>query len=184
MKLKLFIAMLMLAGFTTQGCDNKNNVEIPKQSAPVNYSSTVSNSDDNLAPEFTIIGTNGEKIKLSDYRGKVVILDFWATWCPPCRKGIPDLISLKKQYKNDLIIIGVSVDDESTLKEVIPFMKSIGINYKIGYANYEIVKNYGGIQAIPTSFIIDRKGKQIKSFVGLEPIETYKKIIDSLIKKS
>jgi|SRR3972149_8842375 len=184
MKLKIFIVLLMFVGFGAQGCDKKNTVEIPKQSAPGNVAPVNSNSSENMAPQFTIVGTNGEKINLSDYKGKVVILDFWATWCPPCRKGIPDLISLKNLYKDDLVIIGVTVDDESTVNDVIPFMKSMGINYKIGYANNEIVQNYGGIQAIPTSFIIDRKGKQVKSFVGLESIDTYKEIINKLVKES
>lgn len=184
MKFKILITALMLVTFGTQGCEKKNTVKTDEQSVPNTVTASNSNSTENLAPEFTINGTNGEKIKLSAYKGKVIILDFWATWCPPCRRGIPDLISLKNQYKDDLVIIGISVDDESTAKDVIPFMKSIGINYKVGYANNEIIQNYGGIQAIPTSFIIDKKGRQVKSFVGLESIDTYKEIINKLVKES
>ncbi len=181
MKIQKLFLMFLLTSFTVIGCGNKNINEEPKnENTPAATTGSV-DAKSNKAPDFVLTGTNGNKIKLSDYRGKVVILDFWATWCPPCRKGIPDLIDLQKNYKKDLVIIGISVDTD-TKNDVIPFMKEYGINYHIAYADNEVVQNYGNIQAIPTSFIIDREGNIVTSFVGLQRKEAYADLINKLIK--
>lgn len=183
MKIQRLFLFFLFTTFTIIGCGNKNAGEAPKNE---NNTAANTNSIDTKtikAPDFVLAGTNGSKIKLSDYRGKVVILDFWATWCPPCRKGIPDLIDLQKNYKNDLVVIGISVDTD-TKNDVIPFIKEYGINYHIAYADNEVVQNYGNIQAIPTSFIIDRDGNIVTSFVGLQRKEAYSDLINKLIKKS
>ncbi len=128
------------------------------------------------APDFTLPSIHGDKIKLSDYRGKLVIIDFWATWCPPCRRGIPDLISLKKKYgKDGLEIIGVSLDaiTRGTQAQIVPFMKSYGINYLIVTGNMDVVDRFGGIRSIPTSFVVSKDGKILAKYVGLVPKEKY-----------
>ena len=87
-------------------------------------------------------GSESKMLSLADYQGKIVILDFWATWCGPCRRGIPDLIELKKKYKDKgLEIIGISVDEYSrnTKAQVVPFMKEYGINYPIVYADLNVI---------------------------------------------
>jgi len=133
------------------------------------------------APDFTLSTTDGKKLKLSDYKGKAVIIDFWATWCPPCRKGIPDLIDLKKKYgKKGFEIIGVSVDQDTKL-EVAPFIKNYGINYPVVYADGNVVMQYGGINSIPTSFIIDKEGKIVASYVGLISSLTYENHIKKIL---
>jgi peroxiredoxin len=134
-----------------------------------------------LAPDFTLPTTDGRSIKLSDLKGKVVIVDFWATWCRPCRKGIPDLIELKKKYgKKGFEIIGISVDID-TKNEVVPFMKTYGINYPIVYGNPYVYQQYGGVQAIPTSFVIDKQGKIIASYEGLITPDIYENHIKKLL---
>lgn len=134
-----------------------------------------------FAPDFTLQTTDGKILKLSDYKGKVVIIDFWATWCGPCRKGIPDLIQLKKKYgSKGFEIIGVSVDSD-TKEEVIPFMKKNGINYPVVYGNQNVTQQYGGVRAIPTSFVIDKKGKIVATYEGLMPLETYENHIKKLL---
>jgi thiol-disulfide isomerase/thioredoxin len=129
------------------------------------------------APDFTLKDINDNDIRLSDFRGKVVILDFWATWCPPCRKGIPDLVELQEKYSDDLMIIGISLDQANTIKEVVPFSRSYGINYPVVYGNASVVNQYGGIEAIPTSFIIDREGNIVNKYVGLIPKQEYEKYL-------
>lgn len=134
-----------------------------------------------LAPDFTLPTSDGKTLKLSDLKGKVVIVDFWATWCPPCRKGIPDLVELKKKYgSKGFEIIGVSVDTE-TKSEVVPFIKDYKINYPVVYGNMNVYQQYGGIRAIPTSFVLDKQGKIIASYEGLHPLQTYEDHIKKLL---
>ncbi len=138
----------------------------------------VNNSDGNTFDgPYPPYYENAAKVKLSDYKGKVVILDFWATWCPPCRKGIPDLVELKKEYKNKNVeIIGISLDALTrgglTQKDVVPFMKANGINYPIAKGNDKVIIDYGGINSIPTSFIVDKEGYIIAYYVGLVDKQT------------
>lgn len=133
------------------------------------------------AADFSLSTTDGKTLKLSDLKGKVVILDFWATWCPPCRKGIPDLIDIKKRFGSKGVeIVGISVDQE-TKPDVVPFIKDYGINYPVVYADNGIVVNYGGIRAIPTTFVIDKEGKIVASYEGLVSKLTYENHIKKLL---
>jgi cytochrome c biogenesis protein CcmG/thiol:disulfide interchange protein DsbE len=130
--------------------------------------------------------SSGNYLNLSHYRGKVVILDFWATWCPPCRKGIPDLIDIKKEFKGkDFEIIGISLDDitqRGTSKEdIAPFIKEYGINYPIVVGDVNISQQYGGIQSIPTSFVIDKEGYIVSYYQGLIPKEQYVKDVNKAL---
>ena len=189
-KVMLELLVFLFFSLIIIGCQNKNVSEEPatnNSKATSNYTNTTtnntSNSSSELAPDFVLTDTHGNQVKLSDYRGKVVILDFWATWCPPCRRGIPDLIDLKKSYKNRLAIIGISLDTDSK-SDVVPFMKEYGINYKVVYGDNDVVQKYGNIQSIPTTFIIDQSGNIVASFIGLQRIETYKSYLNNLINKS
>lgn len=138
---------------------------------------------DKKAADFKLRTLEGKEVKLSDYRGKVVILDFWATWCPPCRKGVPDLISLQNEFKKDLVVIGISLDQQNTIKDLKPFIENYKINYPVVLGDEKVVKDYGGISAIPTSFIIDQKGNIVDSHIGLVPKTVYVDQIKSLLKK-
>lgn len=139
--------------------------------------------DNKKAPDFALKTLEGKTVKLSDYKGKIIIIDFWATWCPPCRKGIPDLIELQKAYSKDLVVVGISLDQERTLKDLKPFIENYGINYPVVLGNEKVVKDYGGINAIPTSFIVDQKGFIIDSHVGLVPKTVYENKIKMLLGK-
>jgi len=120
-----------------------------------------------IAPDFTLQDINGNEVTLSDFKGKVVVLNFWATWCPPCRKEIPVFIELYKKYKDEgLVIIGISLDREGK-RVLIPFVKKFGINYPVLIGTKKVVDAYGGIRGIPTTFIIDKKGKIRKKHIGL-----------------
>ena len=142
-----------------------------------NYNTGVVYSE--KAPDFTLKSIDGKTIKLSDYKGKIVIIDFWATWCGPCRKGIPDLIEIQKQYPKDVVVLGISVDRE-TAKDVAPFVKNNKINYSVALFTEDVIKSFGGINSIPTSFVIDKKGNIVKKFVGLQPKSAYTDLLNSL----
>jgi peroxiredoxin len=142
-------------------------------------------SQEIIAPEFILTSTDGQQIKLSDYKGKIVLLDFWATWCGPCRMAVPDLVSLKSQYKSkDVEIIGISLDQEGTKDEVIPFIKEYKINYPVVYGTMKTAMDYGNISSIPTSFIINKDGKIAASFLGVVEKSKYQNKINQLLKSS
>jgi cytochrome c biogenesis protein CcmG/thiol:disulfide interchange protein DsbE len=133
------------------------------------------------APAWELKDLDGKTVKSSDFKGKVVILNFWATWCPPCRKEIPDFIELQKQYgAQGLAIVGVSLDRDgpATVKK---FQKSNNINYPLVMGNNEVTEAYGGVESIPTTFIIDRAGKIVGKHVGLAPKATFEKELKPLL---
>ncbi len=135
------------------------------------------------APQFTLKDIDGKNVNLNDYKDKVIILDFWATWCPPCRKEIPDFIALQNEYgKKGLQIIGIAVD-RGGIKSVKPFYKKMGINYQVLISDGKVDLKYGGIQAIPTTFVIDKNGKIVKKYVGFQPKATFEKEIKGLLSK-
>ena len=183
MKKVLFVFMILFLTAGIWGCQKtgeSNNAE----NKPIDTTSNVNTTTTNdLALDFTLKLTDGKDIKLSDHKGKIVIIDFWATWCPPCRRGIPDLVEIQKKYQKEVLIIGISLDNE-TKPDVIPFMKQYRINYPVAYGNMEVVTAFGNIQAIPTSFIIDQAGKIVDKQIGLVDKSAYINKITELLKKS
>ncbi len=151
-------------------------------SLPSNYVGSIGN-ESVTAPNFNLPTIAGKHLKLSDYKGKVLIVDFWATWCPPCRRGIPDLIELKRKYgQTGFDVIGISVDTD-TKADVSSFVQRMGINYPVVYAEGNVTERYGGIESIPTSFVIDKTGKIVSSYQGFNPISVYEDQIKKLLAK-
>lgn len=134
------------------------------------------------APDFTLSTIEGKTLSLSDFEGKVIILDFWATHCPPCLMEIPDFIKLYDKYKEKgLVIIGVSLD-RGNIEDLKNFCRNKGINYPIAIGNYEVTQSYGGIRYIPTTFIIDKNKNIIKKFIGFTSLEVFEGEIKKLLK--
>ena len=123
------------------------------------------------APAFTVTDLDGKTISSDSWRGKVTIVNFWATWCPPCRAEIPDLITLQEKYRDRLQIIGVS-QDETGPDVVRRFAADNRMNYPIVMSTPELERIFTGIYALPTSFIIDREGRVVQKHVGLLNPET------------
>ena len=133
------------------------------------------------APDFTLSKLGGGEFTLSALKGKVIILDFWATRCPPCRREIPDFIHLYKKYKDKgLEIVGVVLDKDKEAS-VGPFAKKMGINYTTVFGNREVTNKYKGIRYIPTTFIIDRNGNIAKKHVGFVKKEVFEAEIKELL---
>ena len=133
------------------------------------------------APAWEMNNLDGKITKLSDFRGKVVILNFWATWCPPCRKEIPGFIKLQNQYSaSGLVVVGASVDSQGP-EVVKTFVTQQGINYPIVMAHTKVVADYGGIKFIPTTFVIDRQGNIVQTYHGLHSAGTFESAIKPLL---
>ena len=135
------------------------------------------------APDFTLPKLGGGQFTLSSLKGKVIILDFWATWCPPCRIEIPDFISLYQDYKEDgLEIVGIALDQKKEVA-VKPFAEKMGINYILVFGGREVTGKYGGIRGIPTTFIIDRHGNIAGKHIGLTSKDVFEKEVKELLGK-
>jgi thiol-disulfide isomerase/thioredoxin len=175
----LLVAVLIIAGigygYLSQGDENPQNAIASK--------STESKEEAKYpaAPDFTLNDLHGNPVTLSEFKGKVVIIDFWATWCPPCRKGIPDFVEMQNEYGNDnFIVLGINMD-QGDLSVVTKFAEEYDINYPVLYFTPEVAMAYGGIRSIPTTFIVDKEGYVRHGMRGYHPKDYFQRIINSLL---
>jgi len=157
--LSAITAAVALWGWLAAGCSS--------QHASVGEPSVKAADKRNVAADFSLKDVNGKTVRLSDYRGKVVLLDFWATWCGPCKIEIPWFIEFERKYKDrGFSVIGVSMDDEGW-EAVKPFLARMRVNYRVVIGDDETGQAYGGVDALPTTFLIDRDGRIAATHVGL-----------------
>lgn len=177
----VFIATLIGIG----GCASSEESATTEQGPPAARADAAAakTAGADKAPDFTLKDLDGKDHKLSDYRGKVVILDFWDTWCPPCREEIPGFVQLQKELGGkDLQIIGIALGREGKEK-----VKKFAADYKINYptlifdGNQKLLNDYGGIRSIPTTFIIDKEGGIVEKLVGFHPKNQFEKKVAPLL---
>ncbi|MFZ3040343.1 MAG: TlpA disulfide reductase family protein [Thiobacillus sp.] len=118
------------------------------------------------AADFKVTDTNGKPHSLSGYKGKWVLVNYWATWCPPCLEEIPDLIALHENKKNNLVVIGVAMDYRNA-KQVTDFAEGLLVEYPIVLGTPEIVSQIGPVQGLPTTYLFNPEGKMVAQQVGL-----------------
>jgi thiol-disulfide isomerase/thioredoxin len=133
-----------------------------------------------VAPPFMAPDLDGQAVSTAGWKGKVVLLTFWATWCPPCRAEIPMLIHLKDLYKDRLEIVGVSLDDDPAA-QVKSFTTNNRFNFPVVMATREIIRDYGGVPALPTTFVINQDGKVVQKHIGLYRSSVYEGEIRALL---
>jgi peroxiredoxin len=164
-------AGLVLAGFLLTGC--KTETAKRKEIKP--------DGSRKAAPEFTLKDVDGKSVNLSDYKGKVVLLNFWATWCGPCKIEIPWFVDFEQKYKDrGFAVLGVAMDDEG-LEIVKPYLEKSKVNYRIVLGNDSVATMYGGIESLPTTFVLDRDGRIASTHIGLVSKSDYENEIQQLL---
>lgn len=133
------------------------------------------------APDFTLTDADGREVKLSELEGKVVLVNFWATWCGPCKIEMPWFVEFQRKYKDrGFSVIAVSLDEEGW-EVVRPFAAEMELNFPVVVGNDEIAEQFGGVSALPTTFIIDRQGRIFDQHQGLVSKSVYEEAIEHLL---
>jgi cytochrome c biogenesis protein CcmG/thiol:disulfide interchange protein DsbE len=174
---------LLAAALFAAGCGRTQTAHADathaKQEAPeAEPIRLVKNPD--TAPAFQLNDLEGKPVSLAEAKGKVVLLNFWATWCGPCRAEIPDLVDLQKRYADKLEIIALATQEDDD-DQVRRFVLRSGINYRVAMAPDEVVRAYGGIAALPTSFVIDAQGRVVQKHIGLNDPTLYERELKAML---
>jgi peroxiredoxin len=163
------LATALLVGCFVSGCSGPRRTDV------------TANKDRHVAPDFALKDADGKVVHLTDYRGKVVLLDFWATWCGPCKIEIPWFEDFQRKAQDKgLVVLGVSMDDDGW-QEVKPFLARMKVNYRVVLGNDQTAQLYGGVDALPTTFLIDRQGKIAAVHVGLANRKDFENEIEQLL---
>ncbi|HUB77750.1 MAG TPA: TlpA disulfide reductase family protein [Bryobacteraceae bacterium] len=154
------IATALLLGIIQEGCSTGPTT--------VKAANVKEDKDRHAAPDFALKDADGKTVHLSDYKGKVVLLDFWATWCGPCRIEIPWFEEIERTRKDKgLEVLGVSMDDNGW-EDVKPFLAQMKVNYRVVIGDDTTAQKYGGVDSLPTTFLIDKQGKIAAIHIGLD----------------
>ena len=165
----------IVLGWLAEGCSVSHSVKA---------ASLKPDGERHPAPQFTLKDADGKVVHISDYKGKVVLLDFWATWCGPCKIEIPWFMEIERNNKDKgFAVLGVAMDDEGW-EVVKPFLNDLKVNYRVVIGNDETAQLYGGVDALPTTFLIDRQGRIAAVHVGLtskrEFVDGVQQLLDSV----
>jgi len=188
MKLRKLFYLILVLMLIVAGCKKKEpeppqqaKVEAGEKPTKPTGDKAPTSPSAKSAPSFTLQDLKGNQISLSDFQGKVVILDFWATWCPPCVIEIPHFIELYEQYKDKgFAMVGISLDRQG-VGVVESFVRKYRVNYPILMTDGQVDRVYGGITGIPTTFVIDRAGNIRRKYVGYRNKAVFEADIKALL---
>ena len=177
------LALLLGGIFMVAGCGRTQTAHADPAAAKQDVEQAelirfVKNPDS--APPFQLNDLSGKPVSLAEAKGKVVLLNFWATWCGPCRAEIPDLVDLQKRYADKLEIIALATQEDDA-DQVRRFVLHSGINYRVAMAPEDVVRAYGGVAALPTSFVIDAQGRVVQKHVGLNDPTLYERELKAML---
>jgi peroxiredoxin len=169
---RILAAGLLAAGLVLSGCSNEA-AETKTRVKP--------DGERKPAPEFTLKDSEAKTVSLSDYKGKVVLLNFWATWCGPCKIEIPWFIEFEQKYKDrGFAVLGIAMDEEGW-EVVKPYLEQSNVNYRVLMGNDSLATIYGGVESLPTTFVLDRDGRIASTHVGLVSKSNYEDEIQQLL---
>ena len=172
--LKLILISIIIVSL---GCKEQSSSSGQQEKILVSAGQTGS-----LLPSFATVDLHGRKLASTDLKKKVVLIDFWATWCAPCRKEMPGYQKLLDRYSSQgLVIIGFKVDFMDDTEDPVHFAQQLGIRYPISVGSEEIRNKFGGVQGLPTTYIYDRQGLLRNKIIGFEYTSTIEKIIKQLL---
>lgn len=171
------LILILMGAWLLAGCGNKTEEaqlaeETPRTETPTAGAVSVEQVA-NKTPDFSLMDLDGNHVKLSDYRGKAVILDFWATWCPPCKLAMPHLQEIHANHQQEGIVVLAVSTDQKGATVVKPFIKENGYTFKVLLLNESIFEDFGNIRSIPTTFIIAPNGEITEKFVGYKEMAVY-----------
>jgi cytochrome c biogenesis protein CcmG, thiol:disulfide interchange protein DsbE len=136
----------------------------------------------NVAPDFAVTDIDGRKLNLSDFRGKVVLLDFWATWCTPCRAEIPHFVEMQSKYgPQGFQVIGISMDDDA--KPVREFYQQYKMNYPVAVGDDKLADQFGGVMGLPVNLLIDQEGRIHSKHLGATDVSVFDEEVAALLKE-
>ena len=165
---------LVCAGLFLTGC-------VDSEFQPKSKANVKPDAERKSAPEFSLKDVDGRSVSLAEYKGKVVLLDFWATWCGPCKIEIPWFVDFEQKYKDrGFAVLGVAMDEEGW-SVVKPYLTESKINYRVVMGNDSIASLYGGVDSLPTTFILDKDGRIASTHVGLVSKSDYENEIVHLL---
>ena len=186
MQFKTLAFLSILSILVLTGCDSKTENESSNKSETkevvVKKTDFILKTIDNLDINIKV---DGDKIIFKDYPEKLILLNFFATWCPPCKAEIPNLIELENKYGNDLKVVSVLLEEGKSNEEIIKFISEYKINYAVinGKENFELSDALGTIKSIPTMFLVDKESKIFQKYVGIVPVEMMEIDIKKLLEK-
>lgn len=175
--LRQSLVFLSLAGIGLAGC-NQHTASAP----PPKEVALVPGEIDLRLPDFTVIDLQGREVSSTDLRGKVVLIDFWATWCQPCKQEMPGYQKLLDRYgSRGFAVVGFKFDTMIDMEDPVRFAKKIGVRYPLAVAAEDLKQKFGGIEGLPTTMLYDRQGKLRKKVIGFEYTDTFESELKPLL---
>jgi thiol-disulfide isomerase/thioredoxin len=172
--MRTWISCVLLAGALMLGACNSSSERV--------NAAVKTEKDRKMAPSFSLKDQDGKTVTLADYKGKVVLLNFWATWCGPCKIEIPWFIEFEQKYRDQgFAVLGVAMDEEGW-EAVKPYLKEKNVTYRTLLGSDSVAQLYGGVDSLPTTFLVDRTGKIASAHVGLVSKSEYQNEIVQLLK--